>query len=348
MLPVPSTDVYSPDEIALAAGVPPDVASAAMGSTDVLVPFSRAVALGRLLVRQAGEPGLGRSPLFAVFSVNRSPARSRSVPLVVSSTLHLGALAVAVFTATVGLTPSAATIRVDERPGEPLRLVFLATPGPGGGGGGGGLRQKAPIPSALREGQDNMSSPLPMRQTPRPVRTPVLSEPKTTPLTVEPLPPIVAPIAAVPSDARTRTGVLERTTSETDSHGSGAAGGVGTGAGTGIGDGTGPGIGPGSGGGIGGGPYRPGSGITPPRLLREVKPDYTEEARRRGVAGEIVLEIVVRHDGSVGDVKLLRGLGAGLSERAEQAVRQWRFAPAQWQGAAIDVIVEVAVEFKLR
>jgi protein TonB len=99
---------------------------------------------------------------------------------------------------------------------------------------------------------------------------------------------------------------------------------------------------------VGGGPYHPGSGIEPPRILHEVKADYPEEARRRGITGDVVLEIVVRRDGSVGDVKVLEGLGGGLSERAVQAVRQWRFAPARRLGASVDVIVEVAVEFKLR
>jgi len=47
-------------------------------------------------------------------------------------------------------------------------------------------------------------------------------------------------------------------------------------------------------------------------------------------------------------VKLLRGLGAGLDERAVDAVRQWRFNPAHRYGTPVDVIVEVAVEFKLR
>ena len=92
----------------------------------------------------------------------------------------------------------------------------------------------------------------------------------------------------------------------------------------------------------------PGSGIQPPRVLREVKADYSEEARRGGIAGDVVLEIVVRRDGSVGDVKLLQGLRGGLNDRAVQAVRQWRFSPARRQGAPVDVIVEVAVEFKLR
>jgi TonB family protein len=102
------------------------------------------------------------------------------------------------------------------------------------------------------------------------------------------------------------------------------------------------------GGGAGGGPYRPGSGIEPPRLLREIKALYTDEARRQGVTGAVVLEIVIRRDGSVGDVQVLRGLGSGLDERAVTAVRNWRFAPARRLGEPVDVVVEVEVEFSLR
>jgi len=61
-----------------------------------------------------------------------------------------------------------------------------------------------------------------------------------------------------------------------------------------------------------------------------------------------VLEIVVRRDGTVGDVRIMQGLAAGLNDRAVQAVRQWRFAPARRLGTTVDVIVEVAVEFKIR
>jgi TonB family protein len=115
-----------------------------------------------------------------------------------------------------------------------------------------------------------------------------------------------------------------------------------------MGDGQGSGIGPGTGGGTGGGPFRPGSGITPPQLLREVKAGYTDEARRRGVEGDVVLEVVVRSDGNVGDVKILHSLGAGLDQKAVEAVRQWKFSPARRMGAPVDVIVEVSVNFKQR
>ena len=159
---------------------------------------------------------------------------------------------------------------------------------------------------------------------------------------------VVAPIVVAPADARSQIGVLIAANSESESRGPGRGGGAGTGSGTGLGDGNGSGIGPGSDGGVGGGPYRPGSGIEPPRILQEVKADYPDDARRRGVTGDVVLEIVVRRDGSVGDVKVVQGLASGLTERAVQAVRQWRFAPARRLGAPVDVIVEVAVEFKLR
>jgi len=99
---------------------------------------------------------------------------------------------------------------------------------------------------------------------------------------------------------------------------------------------------------VGGGPYRPGSGIEPPRLLREVKAQYTDEARKRGITGAVVLEIVITSDGGVGDVKALRGLGYGLDDRAISAVRNWRFTPARRLGTPVDVIVEVEVEFSLR
>jgi TonB family protein len=275
--------------------------------------------------------------------------RSTGVPLLLSSTLHITMLAVVAFIATLGPTPTAATLVAINQPSEKMRFVFMATPGPGGGGGGGGRLQKAPAPKALREGHHKMSSPMPVRQPPKAiVPTPAPPEPKPEPLKAEPLPVVVAPIVAVPADNRTRIGVLEQVTAQNDSHGSGRGGGVGTGTGTGVGAGDGPGVGPGSGGGTGGGPYRPGSGIEPPRLLREVKADYTEDARQRGIEGAVVLEIVVRRDGSVGDIKMLQGLASGLNDRAVQAVRQWRFAPATRQGTPVDVIVEVAVEFKLR
>jgi TonB family protein len=275
-------------------------------------------------------------------------ARATGVPLAVSSALHAAVVATVVFIS--GALPSSESrVEVLTEPAKPVRMVYLMQPGPGGGGGGGGLRHRTPPPRAERRGAAALSNPLPRREAPKElevVRAP--EEPKPEVLETEPIPPIVAPVVTAPSDNRDRVGILEETTAAADSRGPGDGGGVGSGEGTGIGEGDGPGLGPGSGGGTGGGPYRPGSGITPPRLVREVKADYTEDARQRGLEGEVVLEIVVRRDGSVGDVRVIQRLGQGLDERAVAAVRQWRFTPARRLGAPVDVLVEVAVEFRLR
>ena len=355
-------DVYSPAEIARAAGVPVARVLAALGpGAPAYLAHADAVRLGRRLVTGSGLVTVDRAAkttpdpvtnrgLFSLFGEGAAEhRRATGVPLAVSSTLHATLIAFAVFLTTFNLSPRAMTLKIDDK-ADPMRLVFVATPGPGGGGGGGGLLQKAPAPKALRQGKQKISSPMPVRQEPKPVMAmPTPPEPKPAPpLKAEQLPVVVAPIVAAPADTRNRIGVLEQTPADADSHGPGKGGGAGTGTGTGLGAGDGSGVGPGSGGGTGGGPYRPGSGIEPPRVVREVRADYTEEARQRGVAGDVVLEIVVRRDGTVGDVKILQGLGSGLNERAVQAVRQWRFAPATRQGQPVDVIVEVAVEFKLR
>jgi protein TonB len=347
---------YTPIEIARAAGVTESDVRAQLGYTYTrgLIPHAEAVRIGRLLARHDGaavaKPPV-RPSLFTVFSGDGAAAgRSPGVPFALSSTLHAGFIAFALFLTTFNLTPRAVSLRSDDHRADLMRLVFVATPGPGGGGGGGGLLQPTPPPKAMREGPARISSPIPKRREPKPV-TPVPAPPEPIPtpvLKAEPLPVVVAPIVTAPADTRTKPGVLEQTTAQTDSRGSGSGGGAGNGTGTGLGAGDGSGIGPGSGGGTGGGPYRPGSGIEAPQLLREVKADYTEDARRRGVSGDVVLEIVVRRDGSVGDVKVLQGLAGGLNERAVQAVRQWRFTPARRLGTPVDVVVEVAVEFKLR
>jgi TonB family protein len=280
------------------------------------------------------------------------PGRKRptTVPMIVSTSLHgLVAAAVVVITS-IGFTNADERTDVIENTKPPVRMVYLMQPGPGGGGGGGGLKMRTPPTKSERKGEKKISSPLPARKIPPPLEpkpTPV--EPPPAPLEAKVLPPVMAPIAPVAADTRDREGDVKETPKEAPpSQGPGTGGGAGVGKGTGLGEGDGSGIGPGQGGGMGGGPYRPGSGVEPPRLLKEVRANYTDEARRANITGEVVLEIVVRRDGSVGDIKMLRRLGSGLDQRAIDAVRQWRFAPARMKGTPVDVIVEVAVEFKLR
>jgi periplasmic protein TonB len=349
-------DVFSPREIAEAAGVRSDVVRTmiAEGSVNTVdgrfVAATDAIRAVRIL-RGMAVPDAERP----IFSQARGARRSPGAALVASGAVHAGIVAVFVLLTVSVAAPTALTTT-------PMRLVFLATPGPGGGGGGGGLKQPLPPPKAQMKGLEVARSPVPRPRpitsrppepapkptppppTPEPVVKPVEPPPPEPP---KPLPQVVAPVAQTAPDPVDKTGVLADA-KDSDSHGPGSGSGAGTGQGTGIGEGTGSGIGPGSGGGTGGGPYRPGAGITPPAIIREIKPDYTEEARRRGLAGDVELEIVVRADGTVGNVRLLRGLGGGLDQRAIEAVKQWRFSPARRFGTPVDVMVEVAVEFKLR
>jgi protein TonB len=277
-----------------------------------------------------------------------APATWRAIrgPLALSSSLHAGIVAAFVLVTMFGVGQVKATTEalVNE---QPMRLVYLALPGPGGGGGGGGERQALKPPKAERLGKQRLDSPLPRRTPPPPPDPP--DPPKPDPLPeLEPLPPVAVPVVEAPANEQDKAGLPEPSTEVAESRGPGDNGGVGAGEGTGLGDGEGSGIGEGEGGGIGGGPYRPGSGVLPPTVLREVRPDYTEEARRRGVRGDVVMEIVVRRNGTVGEVRVLQGLGYGLDERAVAAVRQWTFNPATRRGQPVDVMVEVAMEFKLR
>jgi protein TonB len=255
-----------------------------------------------------------------LFKARFQRPRLLKTPLALSSSLHAGLVLAVILATTLGLGRAAAVSDSESLEPQKTRLVYLALPGPGGGGGGGGERAKTPAPIARRQGRAAVSSPIPKRETP-PAPAPPEPEPQTPP---EPLPPVEAPVAAVAADPETSPGVVEETPSAPPSRGEG------------------------QGGGAGGGPYRPGSGIEPPTLLHEVKPDYTEDARRRGVEGDVVMEIVVEANGRVGHVRVLQGLGYGLDERAVAAVRQWRFSPATRRGATVSVMVEVAMEFKLR
>jgi protein TonB len=346
-------EVFSVREIARAAGVSTGAARSLVGSGhDGYLSANQAVRYVRLLRRGMLSPG--DRDLFA------PPAGGRRTPgagIAASGALHVVMLGAMVLL--IGLTPAETLPQRHD----PARLVFVVKAGPGGGGGGGGLMQPKPPATAEMKGTASVRSPIPPRRPPtarvadtqtKPPEPPRLTPqpPRVEPPPPAPRPPVtpqvVAPVASASSSLHDRAGVLTESPSDTESQGSGSGGGAGTGRGSGIGEGSGAGIGPGSGGGTGGGPYRPGSGITAPDLLLEIKPDYTEDARRMGIKGDVVLEIVVRHDGTVGDVKVLQGLGGGLDRRAVDAVRQWRFSPARRHGTPVDVIVEVAVEFKLR
>jgi protein TonB len=355
-------EVFTASEIARAAGVSTAEVRAILEESNVIPTRRRFLTQDQAIeaITLLKGRAAGRHHERRLFAPRRGTTRRPGMPALASGAAHAGLLALVVLLGTM----SVRTEPVERKPVDLVRLVFVATPGPGGGGGGGGLRQPAPPARAELKGRSKLASPVavtkvarrepakrvetppPPPPVPRPEPTP--PPPPPPPAPPAPAPPVVAPVVSAPADANDRAGLPVQAPAPTDSSGPGVGGGTGTGTGTGAGPGNGAGIGDGSIAGTGGGPYRPGSGITPPSLVREVKPVYTEEGRRRSVEGDVVMEVVVRADGGIGTVRVLQGLGSGLDQRAIDAVRQWRFSPARRYGTPVDVLVEIAVEFRLR
>ena len=122
---------------------------------------------------------------------------------------------------------------------------------------------------------------------------------------------------------------------------------MGNGSGTGLGSGNGSGLGPGSGGNTGGGPKRIGGGVSAPVLIYSVEPEFSEEARKAKVAGNVLVNLWVDTSGNPSHVKVIRGVGMGLDEKALEAVRQYKFKPAMENGKPVLVELNVEVNFQI-
>lgn len=122
---------------------------------------------------------------------------------------------------------------------------------------------------------------------------------------------------------------------------------MGNGHGTGLGSGDGSGLGPGSGGNTGGGPKRIGGGVSAPVLIYSVEPEFSEEARKAKVAGNVLVNLWVDTNGLPSHVHVIRGVGMGLDEKAVEAVKQYKFKPAMENGKPVLVELNVEVNFQI-
>ena len=85
-------------------------------------------------------------------------------------------------------------------------------------------------------------------------------------------------------------------------------------------------------------------GIKPPRLVHQVNPDYTG-VRGVRVKGSVELALVVTSQGATRDVRVVQSLQPEVDRCAMEAVKQWRFAPAQKDGKSVAVHVTVELDF---
>ena len=89
------------------------------------------------------------------------------------------------------------------------------------------------------------------------------------------------------------------------------------------------------------------SPIIAPREIDTPEPEYSDAGRRAKQQGTVLLAVIVDSNGSTHDVKVLVPLGFGLDEKAVEAVRQWKFAPAMKDGKSVAALIHVAVRFRL-
>jgi len=95
------------------------------------------------------------------------------------------------------------------------------------------------------------------------------------------------------------------------------------------------------------GVYRSANGVSAPRLLHSVAPEYSEDARAAKFQGICLVSLIVDSNGMPQHVHVTRPLGKGLDEKAVEAVKQYRFEPAMYEGHPVPVQLNVEVNFKL-
>jgi protein TonB len=233
-----------------------------------------------------------------------------------SAAVH-GGLAVLLLLFGIPSAPGATTAN----PGEFKYIYYIASSGPSGGGGG------SPSPAS----QPSRAPGHAAQVTPVTITAKPMDVPTTT---------LDAPVSSDPSRMLQLFGADVGTFTKP---GGGGRGG-------GEGPGRGPGVGPGAGGNRGGGPRQVGNGVSSPVPLIQVKPSYTSEAMRARVQGSVTLEVIVKSDGTVGEVRVIKSLdrALGLDDAAIRAARQWTFKPATFEGKPVDVVVLIVLDFRIQ
>lgn len=221
---------------------------------------------------------------------------------------------------------------VDIKPWVPVAPKMNATMGGGGGGGDRDLVDvsKGRLPKLAK---DQITPPQIVRN----------DHPK---LAVEPTIVVPQPVQ-LPNVKMPDIGMPTSSQVQLASNGTGSGGGMGSGRNGGLGSGTGGGFGPGEGGGTGGGIFHVGGGVSAPSLIYSVDPEFSDEARRAKYQGVCVVGLIVDAQGNPRNVHVIRPLGMGLDEKAVEAVRQYKFKPAMYQGKAVPVEVSIEVNFRI-
>jgi len=85
-------------------------------------------------------------------------------------------------------------------------------------------------------------------------------------------------------------------------------------------------------------------GVTPPRVTKQVYPQYSS-SRGVGVEGSVLIETVVSSQGTPKNTRVVRGLDKDIDAAAVDAVKQWLFAPGKKDGKPVAVRVQIEIRF---
>jgi TonB family protein len=94
--------------------------------------------------------------------------------------------------------------------------------------------------------------------------------------------------------------------------------------------------------------YKVGNGVTVPKVLYKVDPEYSEAAQADKIAGTVTLQLVIEPNGLPSDITVVNGLGEGLDEKAVEAVQQWHFEPGTKDGEPVRVRAIIEINFRLK
>lgn len=246
---------------------------------------------------------------------------------IIAGVLYLGFKAKTTIIPALKETPVNVTLYAPPPPPKILPVAKLD-----GGGGGGGAHQ---IVEPTKGNPPRIVAKMPVT-APQILR---IDHPK---MAVEP-----SEMVKMPDNPNLPNLGMTNSPQITLSQGKGSGSGFGAGLGGGIGMGHGVGSGPGSGGGYGGGVMSVGGGVSAPQVLHSVEPQFTEEARQSNFQGNVAIQLIVDSQGNPQNIHVIRHAGMGLDEKAIEAVRQYRFRPAMYQGHPVAVQIIIDVDFHL-
>jgi periplasmic protein TonB len=253
-----------------------------------------------------------------------------------SMAAHAGALALIALLIFAGRkhTPPRTNTTVTSLDVQPYMPIAPKGPQMGGGGGGGSHDLLQTPKGRLPQLEEHPIVPpmVAVNDHPKLTQEPAIMMPKDIQLANNNMPNLGDPRTSVVGPA---------------SNGTGSMGGMGTGSSGGLGSGKGNGYGPGEGGGTGGGLYQVGGGVSAPELIYAPDPEFSDEARRAKYQGVCVVSLIVDAQGNPQRVEVVRHLGMGLDEKAQEAVKHYKFKPAMLGGRPVPVEVNVEVNFRI-